>query len=186
MDAHERNQTWRLVERKPGEKVISSRWILRRKLDQNGHVERLKARLVARGCSRVQGVDFEESFSPVVRFSTLRLLFACAAQNGWLVYQQDVEVAYLNGRLRDMELPEGYGRTDKVCLLQRPLYGLRQSGRLWFEKLNESLLGLGLESLETDPCLFRLIRGERVIIVTVYVNDLLVFTNDEDLRKEVC
>ena len=188
MEAHKKNGTWELIDRVPGEKVITSKWVYRVKKDSNGNPEKLKARLVARGCSQVPGVDFEENFSPVVRMTTLRTLFACAARNGWPVTQLDVETAYLHGDLGEriiMQQPEGFERGDKVCLLKKPLYGLRQAGRLWFEKLCETLNGLGLQGFEADPCLFYLRRGESVLYLTVYVDDFLIFTGDEGLRGEV-
>ena len=189
MKAHNKNETWRNIERPAGEKVITSKWVFKIKRSENGGISLFKARLVARGCSQVQGIDFDENFSPVVKIVSLRTLFACAARNSWSVFQLDIETAYLHGILKErvlMETPEGYEQNGKVCLLQKSLYGLRQAGRRWFERLRESLCQMGLGVSEADPCLFHLKRNGRVIIVTVYVDDILVFTDSEGLRKEVC
>ena len=147
MRSHNKNGTWINIERPLNEKVITSTWTFRIKKGKDGKSNIFKARLCARGCSQIQGVDFDENFSPVVKVVSLRTLFACSARNGWSVHQLDIETAYLHGELKErvlMETPEGYEKTGKICLLKKSMYGLRQAGRTWFEKLREVLTRTGL------------------------------------------
>ena len=107
------------------------------KSDKNGKVDRFKSRLVAKGYSQKYGIDYDETFSPVVRFSSIRTLMAFAAENKIIIHQMDVEIAFLNGELEEniyMEQPEGYvekGKENLICKLKKSLYGLKQSPRCW-------------------------------------------------------
>ncbi|KAI8421244.1 hypothetical protein MSG28_008301 [Choristoneura fumiferana] len=129
-------QTWVLVDR-PDKKVIPCKWIYKLKKNAHGDVIKYKARLVAKGFNQVYGIDYLETFSPVVRNSSLRMLFALAAEEGMKMHHLDVDTAFLNGILEEevyMSQPEGFikpGQEDKVCLLKRSLYGLKQASRAW-------------------------------------------------------
>ena len=126
------NDTWDLVELPNGRTSIGCRWVFKVKHQSNGRVERFKGRLVAKGYAQKYGIDYDETFSPVVRFSSIRTLLAFAVQNGMLIHQMDVETAFLNGNLDEeiyMDQPEGYGIPGKehlVCKLKKSLYGLKQ------------------------------------------------------------
>lgn len=188
MKAHRDNETWKIIKKPTNEKIITSKWVFRIKRNEIGEIVLFKCRLVARGCAQVQGIDFDENFSPVVKAVTLRTLFACAARNGWSIHQLDIETAYLHGILNErvlMQAPEGYDHNGGVCLLQRPLYGLRQAGRTWFDRLRSALTSLRLTPSEADPCLFTTRRNGRILILTVYVDDLLLFSDCQELRKDV-
>ena len=140
-----KNDTWTLVKRTPDMNVVSSKWIFRKKLKADGSVERHKARLVARGFTQQEGIDYDETFSPVVRYDTVRTLLAHACDRGWDLYQFDIKTAFLNGDLEEtiyMEEPEGYKTSDgsMVCKLKKSLYGLKQAPRCWAHKVE---VGLG-------------------------------------------
>jgi len=121
----EKNDTWKLVERPPDRKVIGVKWVYRTKLNADGSVNKHKARLVVKGYAHIFGVEFSETFAPVARLDTIRLLLAIAAQKGWKIYQLDVKSAILNGFLQEeiyVEQPEGFvaeGQEDKVYLLKK-------------------------------------------------------------------
>ena len=97
----EKNKTWELVDRPPNRKIIGVRWVFRTKLSPDGSIIKFKARLVVKGYAQVFGVDYSETFAPVVRLDTVRLLFALAAQRSWKVYHLDVKFAFLNGDLQE-------------------------------------------------------------------------------------
>ena len=122
------NETWKLVEKPDKQKVISSNWIYRIKLNPDG-TKRYKARLVVKGCSQTEGIDYNETFSPVVRFDTVRTLLSVAARDGLLIRQFDIKTAFLYGALKEnvfMKQPEGFNDgTSRVCKLQKSFYGLK-------------------------------------------------------------
>ena len=131
------NGTWELVELPSGRIPIGCRWVFKTKRGSDGKVERYKARLVAKGYTQKFGEDYDETFSPVVRYSSVRALLAFAVQNGMMIHQMDVVTAFLNGTLEEeiyMEQAPGYtkgGEKNLVCKLKRSLYGLKQSSRCW-------------------------------------------------------
>ena len=112
----EKNQTWELVDRPQHKKVIGVKWIYRTKLNSNGYMNKHKARLVVKGYAQIYGVDFSETFAPVTRIDTIRMLLALAVQKGWIVHQMDVKSAFLNGSLEEeifVEQLEGFLLQDK-------------------------------------------------------------------------
>ena len=131
------NHTWDLVELPEGKNVVGSRWVFKVKHNADGTVERFKARLIAQGYSQSQRVDYQEVFSPVVRYSSIRALLALANVRDWEVHQMDVKTAFLQGDLDEeiyMKQPDGYIDKDKpnhVCKLKKSIYGLKQAARCW-------------------------------------------------------
>ena len=131
------NKVWNLVELPKDRKVVGSKWVFKQKVGANGSVERYKARLVAQGFSQKFGLDYDETFCPVVRFESVRTVIALAVQNGLKLHQLDVATAFLNGELDEeifMKQPEGFavkGQEHLVCRLNRSIYGLKQSPRCW-------------------------------------------------------
>ncbi|KAA3464546.1 Reverse transcriptase, RNA-dependent DNA polymerase [Gossypium australe] len=150
-DALISNSTWELVALPPNHKVIGCKWLFKIKKNHDDTIARRKARLVAKGCSQVPGCDFNETFSPVVKPATIRVILSIAVSNGWLLQQVDVNNAFLNGDLDTevfMQQPSGYVQYDStgnplVCRLKKALYGLRQAPRAWFEKLKCFLMSIG-------------------------------------------
>src|SRR5690606_25365898 len=130
-------------------KIVDCKWVYKVKTDANGNLERYKARLVARGFTQVPGQDFDEIFSPVVRFDSMRLLLAISASKRWKPRQLDVKMAFLYGFLKEevyMQLPEGSRENGKCALLQRCIYGLKQSSREWYFRLVSYLMPYGFAS----------------------------------------
>ncbi len=143
------NDTWNLVDLPEGR---GCKWIFRVKYDGEGEVKKFKGRLVAQGYSQKYGVDYDEVFSPVARFSSICTLLAFAVKRGMMVHQMDVVTAFLNGDLKEdiyMQQPPGYvspGKESKVCKLKKSLHGLKQSPRCWNEKFSNCMKQMGKRS----------------------------------------
>lgn len=181
------NRTWTLVELPPDRKAIPNKWVFKTKMDEHGNIDRFKARLVIKGCSQRQGIDYEETFSPVVRYSSIRYLIAMAARYDLEIDQMDAVTAFLQGELKEevyMRQPEGMeDGSSRVCRLNKSLYGLKQASRVWNEKLGAALVKIGLKRSRVDTCIYYHVDSNDVVIVAVYVDDLLIFSNNK-LKKE--
>ena len=144
---------------------------------------------MAKGYSQVPGMDYTDTYSPVVRLETIRTILALAVSQDWEIQQMDVKGAYLNGILKEdvfMEQPEGYeDGTSRLCRLIKTLYGLKQSGREWNIVLNEQLETKNLNRLYSDPCVYIRKTSEGIEIITVWVDDLLLFTSNEILMSNL-
>ncbi|CAI5998961.1 unnamed protein product [Closterium sp. NIES-65] len=185
----EENDTFELVELPEGRTAITSKWLFKIKSDANGKIERHKSRLVAKGYQQKEKVDFKELFAPVVKPTTLRTLFAGAANKGWVVKQMDIVTAFLNGILEEeifMAQPEGFDDgSGRVWKLKKALYGLKQAPRQWYMKLRKVLEGIGFTPSTADHSLFMLGEGEHRSFMVVYVDDILIFSPSSNLVKEV-
>ena len=188
------NHTWSLVPRPSNRPIISCRWINKTKLSPTGHFDRFKARLVAKGFHQEGGIDYLETFSPVIKVTTIRLLLSLAVSKNWQIRQLDISNAFLHGDLTEliyMEQPHGFKDSafpHHVCQLKKSLYGLKQAPREWFRKLSGQLLCLGFTGSKTDTSLFFLNVGP--IYILIYVDDLLILgpssTQIDALVKSLC
>ena len=180
--AMNRNDTWDIVPLPKGKKAIGSRWVYKVKHKSDGTVDRYKARLVARGYSQVEGVDYDEKFSPGVKMTTIRCLIALAAARQWDLHQLDVNNAFLHGDLHEevyMKMPEGVPNPDNhVCKLKKSIYGLKQASRQWFAKLTDALVSHGFTQSKNDYSMFIKKLHEDITILTVYVDDILITGNN--------
>lgn len=191
----EENKAWILVDPPQDKKIIQNKWVFSEKRNSFGDVVRHKARLVAKGFTQEFGVDYCETFSPVVRNSSLRTLFALAAELDLSVEHLDVDTAFLNGELSEqiyMYQPEGFvdpKSKDKVCLLKKAIYGLKQSSRIWNKKITNVLLNLGYKKSDYESCVFFKNCSNHITVIAIYVDDFLIFTNDthekEKLKSEL-
>ncbi|KAJ0764103.1 putative RNA-directed DNA polymerase [Helianthus annuus] len=182
MEALYRNNTWVVVDLPKGRKPIGCKWVYRIKYKANGEVERYKARLVAKGFNQREGIDFGETFSPVVKMVTVRVILKLAVNKGWPLYQLDINNAFLYGSLSEdvyMTLPQGYFDNDKnkVCKLVKSLYGLKQAPRKWNEKLTSVLLEMGFVKSLCDHSLFVLCKENVIVVLLVYVDDIVITGN---------
>ena len=186
IDSLLKNKTWILVTRKVMQKLIGCKWIFKKKVEASEDNRiRYKARLVAKGYNQREGIDYSEIFSPVVKHSSIRLLMALVAQNDWELHQMDVKTAFLHGELEEsifMEQPEGFikpGDEEKVCLLKRSIYGLKQSSRQWNIQFDEHMKKIGFVSSKYDSCVYIKEReGKSVAFLLLYVDDMLVTGSD--------
>lgn len=159
-DALQANGTWDLVPRPPGVNVVSGKWIYRHKLKPDGSLDQYKARWVLRGFTQWPGVDFGETFSPVVKPATVRTVLIIALANDWPVHQLDINNAFLNDTLTEIvycKQPSGFvdtTRASHVCRLNRSLYGLRQAPRAWFSRIATFLASMGFVASKAGPSLF--------------------------------
>ena len=189
IESHRINGTWTLADLPEGKNAIKNKWVFKTKIDADGNEVKKKARLVAKGCTQQQGIDYDETFAPVVRYTTLRFLFALAAKHELKIYQMDAVTAFLNGVLKEeifMQQPEYFADgSSKVCKLNKSIYGLKQSSRVWYEKLDSVLVAAGLNRSSVDQCVYFQHKADSMTFVTIYVDDLLIFTNDEHYWREV-
>lgn len=189
IDAHISNHTWDIVDLPPNRVPIKSKWIFKKKTDAQGNVVRYKARLVVKGCSQKEGIDYTEIYSPVVRYASIRYLISLAAQFDLDIFQMDAITAFLQGELQEeiyMRQPEYYNDgTNKVCRLRKSIYGLKQASRVWNLKLRGVLLSAGYKSSQMDPCIFYQINGNDMIFIAIYVDDVLYFTNSKELKASL-
>ena len=159
---------------------IGCRWVYKVKENPDGSVGKYKARLVAKGFHQQVGFEFNETFSPVVKPTTIGIVLTIALSRGWSVRQLDINNAFLNGILQEevfMSQPQGFvdeKHLEYVCRLHKALYGLKQAPRAWFERLHKALLQFGFVSSKADQSLFFRITSTHTIYILAYVDDILV------------
>ncbi|CAA7051375.1 unnamed protein product [Microthlaspi erraticum] len=150
IDSMVKNGVWDIVPLPEGHKAVGCKWVFKTKLNCNGNVERYKARLVAKGFNQKEGIDYE-TFSPVSRKDSLRIILALVAQYDLELHQMDVKTAFLNGDLEEevyMCQPEGFiieGQENMVCKLKKSIYGLKQASRQWYLKFDEIITKFGFK-----------------------------------------
>lgn len=191
IQALEDNHTWIITQLPKDKKAIGCRWVYKIKYKADGEVDRFKARLVAKGYNQKEGLDYQETFSPVVKMVTVRVVISLAAAQGWSIHQMDVYNAFLQGDLNEevyMDLPLGFnhlGGKGVVCKLTKSFYGLKQASRQWNIKLTTALLTSGFQQSHFDYSLFTRHQGRSIVVVLVYVDDLLIIGNDHVLILEM-
>ncbi|KAK9024881.1 hypothetical protein V6N11_064787 [Hibiscus sabdariffa] len=184
MDSMSENQVWTLVELPEGIKPIGCKWVFKKKTDMDGNVQTYKGRLVAKGFRQIHGVDYDETFSPVAMFKSIRILLAIAIFHDYEIWQMDVKTAFLNGKLEEdvyMTQPEGFVTPEnagKVCKLQRSIYGLKQASRSWNLCFNDAIKEFGFIRNEDEPCVYKKFSGSIVSFLILYVDDILIIGND--------
>ncbi|KAM1055587.1 hypothetical protein PS2_028857 [Malus domestica] len=183
-NALQRTGTWTLVPCQPHFNVLPNKWVYRIKRKSDGSIERFKARLVANGFHQQEGLDYGETFSPVVTHATIRLILSVALHFHWPIRQLDVQNAFLHGTLAEdvfMRQPSGFVDPQyptHVCKLRRSLYGLKQAPRAWFQCFSHHLEDLGFLASTADSSLFTYFNGATIIYLLIYVDDILVTGND--------
>ncbi|RVW71923.1 Retrovirus-related Pol polyprotein from transposon TNT 1-94 [Vitis vinifera] len=182
LDALTKTHTWDLVTLPPGQSVVGCKWIYKIKTRFDGSVERYKASLVAKGFTQEYEIDYEETFAPVARISSVRALLVVAAARKWDLFQMDVKNAFLNGDLSEevyMQPPPGLSvESNKVCHLRRALYGLKQAPRAWFAKFSSSIFRLGYTASPYDSALFLRRTDKDTILLILYVDDMIITGDD--------
>ena len=183
------NNVFELSALPPGHKAINCKWILKRKMKPDGNIDKYKARLVACGFSQKKDIDYDETYSPVVRFDTIRTLLATIASENLKTAQFDIKTAFLYGELEDeiyVNQPEGYQNgTNEVWKLKKSLYGLKQAPRCWNKRLVEFMKQQEFQESSADPCLFfRRTNNGQKLIVSIYVDDgIIAGTSELEVKK---
>jgi hypothetical protein len=183
------NDVWDVLPRPVGKLVVTSTWLYKTKIVVDGSIENQKARFVAQGFSQIEGVDYEETSTPVARYTSIRTIIYIAVEMGWGIYQRDVKTTFMNGFIEEevfIVQPQGFAVSDMethVCLLRKALYGLKQAPRDWYSHIDTYLIQMGFEKSDPDPNLYFIIRGEDTLIFILYVDDLFI-TGAKDLIVE--
>ena len=185
-----RNNVWELVPRPSHQSVIGTKWVYRNKVDEHGVIVRNKARLVAQGYNQEEGIDYEETFAPVARLESIRMLLAFACHKNFILYQMDVKSAFLNGYIMEevyVSQPPGFQNhkyPNHVYKLKKALYGLKQAPRAWYERLSTFLISNGFSMGKADNTLFIKRKSKDIIIVQIYVDDIIFGATNDALCEE--
>ena len=183
-DAQQRNHTWDLVPPNPMQHFVGCRWVFKLKYIPTGFIDKYKARLVAKAFNQQYGVDYAETFSPVIKSTTIRVVLDVAVNKNWPLKQLDVNNAFLQGTLTEevyMAQPPGFVDKDQpshVCRLRKAIYGLKQAPRAWYMELKQHLLNIGFVKSLADTSLFIYSHGTTLLYLLVYVDDIIVTRSD--------
>nr|GEW49385.1 ribonuclease H-like domain-containing protein [Tanacetum cinerariifolium] len=190
IEALNKNHTWIITDLPPNRKPIKCKWIYKIKYKSSGDIERYKARIVTKGFSQRDGIDFDNTFSPDVKMTIVRCVIALSVENKWPLFQLDVNNAFLYGDLDGeiyMTIPQDFSDKDnkgKLCKLVKSLYGLKQPPRKWNEKLVGVLKDHGFTQSVNDRSLFTLTKKDKFIALLVYVDDIFITGNCVDEINE--
>lgn len=174
------NNTWTLVPRPPGVNIVTGKWVFKHKFHADGSLARHKARWVVRGYSQQPGIDYDETFSPVVKPATIRVVLSLAISRGWPIHQLDVKNAFLHGNLEETvycQQPSGFidpVHPDYVCHLHKSLYGLKQAPRAWYQRFASYIRTLGFTPSASDTSLFIYMNGADMAYLLLYVDDIIL------------
>ena len=154
-------------------------------------MEKYKARLVAKGYSQVEGIDFGEIFSLVAKLTSIRLMLSVATAFDFEIEQMDVKTKFLHGDLEEeiyMKKPKVYavkGKRELICKLKNSLYGLKQSPRMWYQKFDTYMLGLGFTRNKEDHYVYSKLIGDHLLYFVLYVDDMLLIGNNKEIIQDV-
>ncbi|GJS26838.1 zinc finger, CCHC-type containing protein [Tanacetum coccineum] len=186
MDSIMGNNTWVLADLPLGCKPFGFKWIFKRKLKVDGTIEKFKARLVIQGFRHNSGIDYFDTYDPVARISTKRMLIAKASIHNLIIHQMDVKTAFLNGELDEevyMNQPQGFimhGNENKVCKLIKSLYGLKQAPKQWHQKFDEVVLSNGYLLNQANKCAYsKFDESGKGVIICLYVDDMMIYGTDQ-------
>ncbi|KAM1015922.1 hypothetical protein ACFX2A_046661 [Malus domestica] len=189
LDSMYKNNVWTLVESSPQIKPIGCKWVYKTKRDALGKIERHKARLVAKGFTQREGIDYNDTFSPVSSKDSMRVVMALVAHFDLELHQMDVKTAFLNGDLEEciyMKQPTGFverGKENMVCQLNKSIYGLKQASRQWYLKFDQIVSSQGFEENKLDDCIYLKFSGSQFIFLVLYVDDILLASSCPQLLQ---
>ena len=191
MNSMASNRVWDLVELPDGIKSIGCKWVFKTKKDSLGNIERHKARLVAKGFNQREGIDYTKTFSHVSKKDSLWIIMTLVAHFDFDLHQMDVKTKFLNGNLEEevyMKQPKGFSSSEGahlVCKLKKSIYGLKQASRQWYLKFHEVIASFGFEENIMDQCIYQKVSVSKICFLVLYVDDILLTTNDKGLLYEV-
>jgi hypothetical protein len=181
-----KNGVWEVVPGPHGKSVVTSKWLYKIKHAADGSVEKFKARFVARGFFKKEGIDYDEIFALVARYTSIIITISLASVFDWKLHQIDVKTGFINGQVEQevyIEQPDGFvihGKESHVCKLKKALYGLKQAPRAWYGRIDNFLQSLGFSKSIADPNLYIKIVQNHLVILVLYVDDLFL-TGEEHL-----
>ena len=184
------NHVWDLEEIPKGAKTVGCKWVYKIKRDSKGEIERFKARLVAKGFTQREGIDYNETFSPVSCKDAFRIIMALVAHYDLELHQMDVKTAFLNGELEEnvfMAQPKGFvvkGKENMGCHLRKSIYGLKQASRQWYLKFDSIIKKFGFKPNVEDNCIYAKFKNGKYIFLILYVDDILLASNNVSLLLE--
>jgi hypothetical protein len=190
-DAFLQNQTWTLVLPESATNIIGCKWVFRIKRKSDGSIDRYKARLVAKGFHQQPGIDYAETYSLVIKPTTVRIVLSLALSNGWPIHQIDIHNAFLHGTISEvvyMTQPPGFSHPQfptHVCKLQKALYGLKQAPRAWFSRLSGKLQQPGFHGSKSDTSLFIYKSAAYTTLVLIYVDDILITSSKPSAVRDL-
>ena len=188
MESMAKNQVWDLVDLPKWVVAIGCKWVYKTKTDASGNVERYKARLVAKGFTQKEGIDYHETFSPVSKKDSFRIIMVLVAHFDLELNQMDVKTTFLNGDLEEevyMKQPEGFDdNSQKACKLRKSIYGLKQVSPQWYIKFHKVITSYGFIENLVDQCIYLKVSGSKVIFLILYVDDILLASNDLSFLHE--
>lgn len=189
LNAMKANNTWDVVPLPNEKNSVGCRWVYKIKHGSDGKIERYKARLMAKGFNQKEGIDYFETYSPVAKLVTVKILLAIAAIKKWNLVQLDVNNAFLNGALHEevfIDIPPGldvyqYFKSSSTlfCKLNKSIYGLKQASRQWFERFSQFMLKSGFVQSKSDYSLFYKGSGDSYVALLVYVDDIIITGSNE-------
>ena len=185
-----RNDVWELVPKPKDTSIIGTKWVFRNKLDEDGKIVRNKARLVAQGYNQQEGIDYDETFAPVARLESIRMLLSFACHKNFKLCQMDVKSAFLNGVVNEQvyvkQAPgfEDFEHPEYVFKLKKALYGLKQAPRAWYERLKNFLISQQFKMGSIDNTLFIKNIGQDILLVQIYVDDIIFGSTKDTLCHE--
>jgi hypothetical protein len=184
-----KNEVWEIVPRPKNKDVVSSRWLFKTKHVADGSIKKYKERFVAHGFSQKEGIDYEETFTPMARYTSIRTIIALTAKLKWKLHQMDVKIGFLNGVIEEevyIDQPQGFEveyRKSHVYRLNKSLYGLKKDPRAWYGHIDSFLTSLGFTKSKANPTLYFKIMNNEPVILLLYVDDLFL-TGEENLITE--
>jgi hypothetical protein len=174
------NATWELIALPKDKKTIGCKWVYKVKHNADGYVRKYKTRLVAKGYAQTYGIDYEETYSPVAKMTTIRTIIVMAVVKGWSLHQMDVNNVFLHGDLQEevyIEQPPGYvdqTHLNLVCRLKKALYGLKQAPRDWSDKIGQYLVTSEFQTSNADFSLYVKKTNHGIVVIVIYVDDLII------------
>ncbi|KAG9449432.1 hypothetical protein H6P81_009397 [Aristolochia fimbriata] len=191
MDCMSSNKVWDLVQLLTGFKPIGCKWIFKTKRDSLGNIERYIARLVAKGFTQREGIDYTDTYSPVSKKDSLRIILTLVAHFDLELHQMDVKTAFLNGELEEevyMKQPEGFSSSlgeQLVCKLQKSIYSLKQASRQWYLKFHDVISSFEFVESVMDQCIYQKVSESKICFLVLYVDDILLATNDKGILQQM-
>ena len=182
-----KNDFWDIVPKPESKSVVYSKWIYKIKHVVDGSIEKYKEIFVARGLSQKEGIDYEENFAPVARYTSIKTIMPLASMMKWYLHQMDVKITVLNGMIEEeayIECTQGFEVEDKVthvCKLKKDLYGPRKDPRAWYGRIDSFLTILGFTKSISNPNLYFKVMDDEPVILLLYVDDLFLTGNNNRL-----